>query len=1116
MEFIEETIVPEGERMAGGIRTFLFVDIRGYTRFTVEHGDTEALQLVEKFGALARKAFTAWHGQTVGSAGDELIAVFLSARDAIMSATQLQASFAEEAKTNPTFPQVGVGLDAGEAVPAGDTFIGSALNLAARLCKLAGPQEVLTSESVIHIAGKLEGLKYVERGFTQLKGFREPVHIFQIVDTRGVHALVQSESQELQRESTVAPLPIGAYLGALPSTNLVAREQELKRVLASADSVATGNGRLVLVSGEPGVGKTRLAQEVMLTVRNRQFLVAAGRCYEQQSSVPFYPFIDVLSSLFKSCPASIRAAAVGRWPYLYRLLPELSPESISAPGGSPEEMQRLFRAVEGFLQAVSTEVPVAIFLDDLHWADQPSIDLMQHLAQSSRATRLLLVGTYREGEIGPRHPLEAALRDLSREELVDTVRLRRLESDETSKLIAATLGDRSAAPELVSVIQGRAEGNPFFTQQLVKFLVERGDLRQADGRWTGSSVAGGAIPDSVRSVIEQRMARLGKGTQELLKEASVLGQTFRFRILEKLSGQEEVEIESCLEEASSRGLVVETQGDQYAFDHVLTQQALYADLPSHKKRRLHLAAAEAMEKLPGNEGPKLSAELAWHFLEADQEERAIPYALAAGDYAVSVVAYEEADRQYNVALDIARRLHNLPGEVSALTRRAKLCLDMFKGEDASHSYERLLDLAREGGNQNLELTARLGLARAYYIVALDETAGDSISRCREMSESAYDLASRLGDKRGMVWALLARRQFADFWPEYRDRWRDNAKEALALSREIGDSELLLATELATWAEGPRRESEERGNRLAKQLKGRNDLFRLNMLNFTMMWMQLDWGEYESSVKTCDEAIRLAKEIGVPPVQYPTLRAMAMLQLGEYGKAWESLQNEVVDPDHPFGQAMQTLGVAEYYWELQAFDKAAQACRELQQRAQSLRRDWMSRWAAGLLARSLSRRGKQDTAANDEITKELERFKGRVPHEVMAEVLLAEGKAEEALGEARAFVEEARHEDHTTDLLVGLELQARALLAQERQEEAVALTTEGYQVAKEHRNRSIGWRLLAIEGRALKLTGDEKGARESFNKAASIARIIGDSIHDPQARANFFGSPFVASTLEASE
>lgn len=1105
----------QSERRLAAIRTFLFVDFRGYTRFTVEHGDAAAARLIERFGATAEKAFAAWHGDVIGKAGDELVAVFGSAREALRAAVQLQADFADEAEMNPSMPQVGIGLNTGEAVPAGDTFIGGALNLAARLCKLAGPQEVLASESVIHVAGKLDDVAYAERGFTQLKGFREPVHVFQVVD---VHQALQPEPpvSVLFGVVSAAPLPIGGFLGALPSTELVAREAELKRILTAADAVAAGSGRLVLISGEPGVGKTRLAQEAMLTIRNRQFLVAAGRCYERQKSVPFYPFIDVLSSVYASSPAPVRAAVVGRWPYLYRLLPDFSAEAIPAVANTPEEQQRLFRAVAGFLQAISVELPVAIFLDDLHVADGPTLDLLQHLARNSRGARLLMVGTYRDVEVGPHHPLEAILGDLTREELVDRISLRRFEPDGTSKLIATTLGDRCAPSDVVEVVHRQAEGNPFFTQQLVRFLVERGDLYQADGRWVQRPAAGVAVPESVRAVIGQRMARLGEKTQELLRQASVLGQAFRFDTLAALHGHTEEEIEASLEEARAAGLVTETQQDGYAFDHLLTQQTLYADLPARTRHRLHLAAAEALELLPENARSLLSSELAWHFLEAAQEERAIPYILAAGDRATSVFAYKEANRQYGVALDISQQVGNAPGEVAALTRRARLCLDMFEGKNAARDYERLLEVAQKEGDKRLELSARLGLEGAYYVVALDETEGDSISRCRTMSESAYDLTRLLGDKRAMVQALLGTQHFVDFWPEYRDRWRDNAREALALSQEVGDPELIIEGELVTWNEGSRRESVERGDRLVKQLKERNDLFRLNKLYFDMMWAQLDWADYESAVETCDAAIRLAEEIGVPPVQYPTLKALALLGLGRYGEAWESMQREVTDAEHPFGQAMLSLGVAQYFWELKAFDEAARACRDLQQRATKLGRAWMSRWAACLLARSLARRGGLDDLTRRDIQEEVERLGGKVPRVMSAEILLAGGKANDALSEAAALVDEARAGDHTADLLAAIELQARALLNLRRPREAVGLLQEGCQLARERRALPTAWTLLALKGRALRDLDDSERGRQALREAAAIVRGVGDSIRDPRERAGFFASASVASTLGESQ
>ncbi len=1098
------------------VRTFLFVDIRGYTRFTVDHGDAAAALLVKDFDDIARKAFSTFHGEVIGSAGDELIASFGSAREALRAAIKLQTDFSEKAMANPAFPQVGIGLDTGEALPSGGTFIGAALNLAARLCKLAGPREVLATESVAHVAGRLDGITYAERGYTQLKGFRVPVHVFQVTEERQA-----SESAQLQRSvapegQLVAPLPIGAFLGALPSAELVAREAELKRVLAAADATATGNGRLVLISGEPGVGKTRLAQEVMLTVRNRRFLVAAGRCYEQQRSVPFCPFIDILSTLHSSSPESIRADVALRWPYLLRLLPDVGGESSAQPTNKPDDQIRLFRAVTGFLHSVSDQFPVAIFLDDLHVADRPSLELLQHIARNSRGTRVLVVGTYRDVEVGPHHPLEAALSDLTREELVERVPLRRLEHDGTEKLIAATLGDSLIPPDLATMVHRQAEGNSFFIQQLVRFLVERGDLYQEGDRWVQRSAVASVVPESIRSVIGQRLARLGEKTQEALGAASVLGQTFRFETAAALTGEAESEMEGHLEEACRAGLLLETPHEGYTFDHVLTQQVLYGGLPTRKRHRLHLAAAEALERLPEKTRAPLNSEIARHFLEAAEEKRAIPYALAAGDHAISLVAYKEANHQYSVALDLAQHSSDVPGAMSALTRRARLAFDMFQGKNAARDYEQLLALAKKEGDRRLELAARLGLEGAYYVVALDETEGDSISRCRAMSETAYGLAHELGDKRSMVMALLGTRHFEDFWPDYRNRWHGNAMEAMTLSREAGDPELIVDSELATWRLAPRQEAAEFAARLVRELRAQNDLFRLNRLYFELMWTQIDWGEYEAAVATSDAAIRLAAEILVPPVQYPTLKAMALLSLGRYGEAWESLQGEVVDSEHPFGRAMQVLGIAHYYWELQDLDRAEQACRDLQKRATQLHRAWMNRAAAGWLARSKARRGELDDTSKCAIQGELERLGGKLPHDVEAEVLLAEGKYEQALAGATAFADEARGGERVGDLLIADELKARALLYLKRPGEAVGLLKESVRLAQDCHALPAAWKLLALRAQAFRDAKNEADGQQDSLEAAGILKRVGDTIRDPEERARFFTRNSVPSVLGSSE
>lgn len=179
----------------------------------------------------------------------------------------------------------------------------------------------------------------------------------------------------------------------------------------------------MLLTGEPGIGKTRLAQEASVHAREGGFLVASGRCYEAQSGVPFYPFLETLGTLYEDAPSKVREKIPERWPSLVRLLPVHFP---SAASGDREEAQRLLRAVTGFVREVCTERPVALFLDDLHHADGASVDLLAHLCRHTRGDRVLLLGTYRDMEVGPEHPLRTAVRELDREQLVEKVEVRRL------------------------------------------------------------------------------------------------------------------------------------------------------------------------------------------------------------------------------------------------------------------------------------------------------------------------------------------------------------------------------------------------------------------------------------------------------------------------------------------------------------------------------------------------------------------------------------------------------------------------------------------------------------------------------------------------------------------
>lgn len=353
--------------------------------------------------------------------------------------------------------------------------------------------------------------------------------------------------------------------------------------------------------------------------------------------VPFYPFLEVLAAACGLAPDPIREEIPARWPHLMWLLPDKHLTQGDSSLDAQDEQQRLFRVVSGFFQAISQEVPIAVLVDDLHWADSVSLKLLLHLARHTRSNRILLLGTYRDAEFGPHHPLARALIDLNRERLVERVVVRPPGPQDSAALIAATLGEVEGAAELATLIHETTGGNPFFVEEVLRALVERGDIYQQGSRRISRNVREIQVPETVHLTIGERLARLPSEWQAVVGEASVLGQVFTFDDLWSVRRRDEEELEQALEEAVRAGLVRETGEDSYAFVHALTQQAVYFQVPSHRRRRLHLAAGEAV---------------AQHFLQGNDSNRAVPYAIQAGDRAQQAFAYSEAERHYRMVLGL--------------------------------------------------------------------------------------------------------------------------------------------------------------------------------------------------------------------------------------------------------------------------------------------------------------------------------------------------------------------------------------------------------------------------------------------------------------------------------
>ena len=500
---------------------------------------------------------------------------------------------------------------------------------------------------------------------------------------------------------------------SLAAGRLVGRGAELARILSALDAIASGNGRTVLLFGEPGVGKTRLANEVLVRARERGAQVRVGRAFQEHTAVPYFPFTEALTFTMKEGRLLPPDEVLNRWPELVRLLVDAGTKQ-SKPDGQASQLP-VFRAVTAFFHALAEASPLVLLLDDLHWADSTSLSLLLYLCRHLDGARVLVLCTYRDLELESGQTPAEIGRELVRDRLADEVHVGRLAVHETAALIRARLHGASVSNELVALVHDRAEGNPFFTEELLKALVERGFVSQVRGRWETRVSDKIDVPRSVRWVVGQRVKRLASGAQELLRLASVMGEEFELYVLLGACGLPEVDVLDHLDDALRAGLL-EKLGDRsverYRFAHALIQQTLYDELPSYRRRQLHRRVGEALEATAGRS--VLPARLARHFLAAGDDERAVRYAIEAGDQAATQYAHAEAAHHYQVALD---RLLEQRDELHAADVRYRLAQELFdlnRLADALSAYQAALDSFERLGDITAQMRVHRGIGLLHH------------------------------------------------------------------------------------------------------------------------------------------------------------------------------------------------------------------------------------------------------------------------------------------------------------------------------------------------------------------------------------------------------------------
>jgi DNA-binding CsgD family transcriptional regulator/tetratricopeptide (TPR) repeat protein len=458
------------------------------------------------------------------------------------------------------------------------------------------------------------------------------------------------------------------------SPSMFGREAQLGELERALEQVRAGTGRLVFVAGEAGIGKTRLVQEFVARAPAGT-LVAQGQCFDEDPAEPFAPFRELLRGMLPSRRPEDLLRAAGPWAAeLGWLLPvfeeqekgrkrEEESRGSSSVSSSPllpfspsvvGEKRRLFEAIFRVLRPVDEQCRIVV-LEDLHWSDQTSQELIAFLARAIAHERVLLIGTYRADELNRRHPFAHLIAGLMRERLYHEVRLVPLTLAEMSQLLEATLG-RPLPPAFAAALYERTEGNPFFAEEVLGALLDNGRLDtvlQAARERRRLDLA--EIPLSVRDSIQHRTAGLDQATLQTLRHAAVIGRRFDFDLLATLTRLPEPDLLRSLAALVERQLVLEDadcpEEDRYRFRHELLREAVLESMLRRERRTMHREVLRALEERHGEQLGAAVDQLAYHSLQAREMPQAARYARLAGDRAVALAAYREALAHYDAALE---------------------------------------------------------------------------------------------------------------------------------------------------------------------------------------------------------------------------------------------------------------------------------------------------------------------------------------------------------------------------------------------------------------------------------------------------------------------------------
>ncbi|HEX9644219.1 MAG TPA: AAA family ATPase [Acidimicrobiia bacterium] len=768
-----------------GTFTILFTDLEGSTDLRVRVGDATANDIIRLHDDLVRSRLEIAGAVDTKSLGDGFMALFNSANQAIQTAAAIQRAIEDHNKANPDMPlSVRMGLNSGDVTQSAGDAHGTAVHAASRIADKAQGGQILVSQVVQDLAGSLGDVKIVDRGPFWLKGFPERWRLHEVLwRDRVSDARV---TRETRAASAAAFDPRSARATQAP---VVGRARELEVVTQQLLATPATGLRAVVLEGEAGIGKTRMLE------------AAADLAAEQEQ--PFW-VLDVIADeelrgpflLFRSLLTSPRMTAVAREAMAMEQL-DRAHEAISGRGQrveglSPQEqMLRTFDEVASAFLALTRERSLLLTLDDLQWADDDSIQLVRYLVRTMGSAPMLLLMSLRPYSDSATGGASKLIADLDRMRVTQVLRLQRLTPRQSGELLQDLLGGPTDKATLDS-LHSRSEGVPFFIEELARAYREAEALQLIDGTWTITKLSGPAVPSSIQSLVERRLAQLSPECRSRLADAGVLGRRFRLSDLARVvarvdaeAPQPEWEVGQDLQTAVDHGLIGEERagsGFDFSFSHDQIRASLLASLPRQRKRAIHAAIAEY---LAAEGGPETLSMLTYHALQAGDQDQAAACGVQAARTAMAMSAPEEAVRLIDATLTAASEPRT---RIEMLRVKDDALAVLERGVERMANLAEMTALASAVSSPALDAEVKLRRASAARANEDFELAADLAGSVRASAEASGDRDLELSACLELGQAITRSPIGEGYWPPIEvdvDEAEEPYQRALALARETG-------------------------------------------------------------------------------------------------------------------------------------------------------------------------------------------------------------------------------------------------------------------------------------------------------------------------------------------